>query len=318
MDYPDYYKVLGVERNTSDKEIRKAYRKLARQYHPDVNPGDAKAEERFKEINEAYQVLSDKEKRQKYDELGQSYQQWSRMGGQPGGFDWSRWSTGQQQPGGYRVEFTDADFGSGGDAFSDFFRNIFGGGFGNSFERQRAPRQSVVGRDLEVAAQITLEEAYHGTQRVVQVGDRRLTVSIPAGAREGMRIRLSGQGERGYSGGQNGDLYVIVEIAPHPAFRREGDDLHMDVRIPLYTAVLGGPVIVSTLSGEITVHIKPGTQSGQTIRLRGKGMPQLRQKEAYGDLYLHTLIQVPTNLSEQEQALFRELQTLEASKHPQR
>jgi curved DNA-binding protein len=321
MDYPDYYKILGVDRTTPDKDIRKAYRKLARQYHPDVNPGDAKAEERFKEINEAYQVLSDKEKRQKYDELGQSYQQWSRMGGQPGGFDWSRWSTGGQQPGGYRVEFTDADFGSnGGDAFSDFFRNIFGGGFGggSGFERQRAPRQAITGKDLEVTAQITLEEAYHGTQRVVQVGERRLTVSIPAGARDGMRVRLSGQGERGYSGGQPGDLYVIVEMAPHPVYRRDGDDLHMDIRIPLYTAVLGGPVKVATLSGDVTVRIKPGTQSGQSIRLRGKGMPLLRQKDSFGDLFLHTLIQVPTDLSEQEQALFKELQALDEGKNSQR
>ncbi|WP_119065409.1 DnaJ C-terminal domain-containing protein [Aggregatilinea lenta] len=319
MDYPDYYKLLGVDRAASDKDIRKAYRKLARQYHPDVNPGDAKAEERFKEINEAYQVLSDKDKRQKYDELGQSYQQWSRMGGQPGGFDWSRWSTGQQ-PGGYRVEFSDADFGAGGgDAFSDFFRNIFGGGFGGNsgFERQRAASRSVTGQDLEVAAQISLEEAYHGSQRIVQIGDRRLTVTIPAGARDGMRIRLSGQGERGYSGGQNGDLYVIVEMMPHPVFRREGDDLHMDVKIPLYTAVLGGPVRVTTLSGDVTVRIQPGTQSGQSIRLRGKGMPVLRQKDTLGDLYLHTLVQVPTNLSDEEQALFRELQSLEGAKNPQ-
>jgi len=312
MEYLDYYKILGVDRNASDKEIRKAYRRLARQYHPDVNPGDAKAEERFKQINEAYQVLSDKEKRKKYDDLGRSYQQWSRMGGQPGGFDWSRWFT-SQQPGGYRVEFTDADFGGSGDIFSEFFRNIFGGGFSGGFERQRAPRQGVAGQDLEVVAQITLEEAYHGTTRTVQVGDRRLNVSIPAGARTGTRVRLSGQGERGYAGGQNGDLYVIVEVADHPVFRREGDDLHLDLRVPLYTAVLGGPTKVPTLTGEVTLRIQPGTQSGQSVRLKGKGMPVLRQKGVYGDLYAHILVQVPTNLSETEQALFRELQALSAS-----
>ncbi len=162
-------------------------------------------------------------------------------------------------------------------------------------------------------AQITLEEAYHGTTRTVQVGDRRLNVSIPAGARTGTRVRLSGQGERGYAGGQNGDLYVIVEVADHPVFRREGDDLHLDLRVPLYTAVLGGPTKVPTLTGEVTLRIQPGTQSGQSVRLKGKGMPVLRQKGVYGDLYAHILVQVPTNLSETEQALFRELQALSAS-----
>jgi curved DNA-binding protein len=308
MDYPDYYKILGVDRNSSTKDIRKAYRRLARQYHPDVNPGDKSAEEKFKQINEAYEVLSDDEKRRKYDQLGSSYQQWQRMGGQPGGFDWSNWASGH--PGGFRVEFTDADAGSG-DLFSDFFRTIFGGGMGQSQPgRRRATRQAIRGQDLEVVAQITLEDAYHGTTRTIQVRSRQLNVKIPAGARDGTRVRLRGQGERGYAGGEPGDLDVIVKVLDHSLFQREGDDLHLDLKVPLYTAVLGGNVQVSTLDTPVTLRIQPGTQSGQTVRLKGKGMPHLRQKGAYGDLYAHILVQVPTDLSKEEKKLFENLRAL--------
>jgi len=165
MEYQDYYKVLGVERNASDTDIKKAYRKLARKYHPDVNPGNAKAEDKFKQINEAYQVLSDAEKHRKYDQLGQSYQQWQNMGGQPGGFDWSQWAN-RAPGGGMRYEFTDTDFGRD-DIFSDFFRTIFGGMGGQRASRQRMSQQAVRGRDLEVEAPITLEDAYHGTARAL-------------------------------------------------------------------------------------------------------------------------------------------------------
>ncbi len=311
MDYVDYYKTLGVERNASGKDIKKAYRKLARQYHPDVNPGDKTAEDKFKEINEAYEVLSDEEKRQKYDQLGSSYQQYRNMGGQPGGFNWNEWSNGQ--PGGFRVEFSEGD--PNGDLFSEFFRNIFGGNMGGQVrtERQRAPKQSIRGQDLEVSAPISLEEAYNGTNRTVQVGQRQLQVKIPAGATTGTRVRLSGQGERGYAGGQAGDLYVIVNVQEHPAFRREGDDLHMDLKVPLYTAVLGGSVTVPTFGGEVALQVPPGAQSGQSIRLRSKGMPRLREKGTFGDLYAHILIQIPTNLSDKEKALFEDLRALRAS-----
>ncbi|NDJ77428.1 MAG: J domain-containing protein [Chloroflexi bacterium] len=309
MEYPDYYRVLGVDRDASSSDIRKAYRRLARQYHPDVNPDDKQAEEKFKEINEAYEVLSDDEKRQKYDQLGRSYQQWQRMGGQPGGFDWSGWMSGQ--PGGFRVDYMNDDLG-GGDPFSDFFRSIFGGSAGQrrSSGRRQVHRQPIRGQDLEVTAQITLDEAYHGTHRIVQVGDRELNVTIPRGAREGTRVRLRGQGERGYAGGQAGDIYVIVSEVEHPVFRREGDDLHLDLKVPLYTAVLGGELPIQTLDGEVVLRIQPGTQSGQGIRLRGKGMPRLRQENQMGDLYAHILIQVPAKLSRQERRLFEELRAL--------
>ncbi len=315
MEYPDYYAILGVDRSASASEIKKAYRKLARKYHPDVNPGDKEAEEKFKAINEAYEVLSDKEKRRKYDMLGQQYQQWQQRGGQPGGFDWSEWATGGA-PGGGGVYY---EFGGGdaGDAFSDFFRMVFGGvgmngfsGMGTRRSSGRARRRPMRGQDLETEAHISLEEAYHGTTRTIQVGQKRLTVKIPRGARTGTRVRLRGKGQQGFAGGTPGDLDVIVTVDEHPIFRREGDDLHIDLKVPLYAAVLGGEMRVPTLDKPVKLRITPGTQSGRIIRLRGKGMPKLRQKNAYGDLYAHVLVQVPTNLSEKERKLFEELRKL--------
>ena len=306
MEYRDYYQTLGVERSASDKDIRKAFRKLARQYHPDVNPGDGQAEEKFKEINEAYEVLSDPEKRGKYDQLGSSYQQWQRMGGQPNGFDWSNWA---DQPGGFRVEYMDtAD--TGGDLFSDFFRNIFGGTRSEPRQQRTSSRQPIRGQDQEATADIALEDAYQGTMRTVQIGGRKLKVKIPAGAREGTRVRLREQGGRGYAGGQSGDFYMNVHIVDHPLFQRDGDDLHIDLKIPLYTAVLGGTVQVPTLAGDVSLRIQPGTQSGAMIRLRGKGMPVMRQPDQYGDLFAHILIQVPTDLSNEEKRLFENLRAL--------
>ncbi len=318
MEYPDYYAVLGVDRNASASEIKKAYRKLARKYHPDVNPGDKEAEEKFKAINEAYEVLSDKEKRRKYDMLGQQYQQWQSMGGQPEGFDWSEWATGGRPGGGgIHYEFV-GDPGAAG-AFSDFFRMIFGGmdmgGFASmggtrTGGHTRTQQRPVQGRDLEVETHISLEEAYHGTTRTIKVGPKRLEVKIPRGARTGTRVRLRGKGQQGFAGGKAGDLDVIVTVDDHPIFRREGDDLHLDLKVPLYAAVLGGEVRVPTLDKPVTLRITPGTQSGRIIRLRGKGMPKLRQPESYGDLYAHVLVQIPTNLSDKERELFEQLRAL--------
>ena len=307
MEYRDYYQTLGVERSASDKDIRKAFRKLARKYHPDVNPGDGQAEEKFKEINEAYEVLSDPEKRGKYDELGSSYQQWQRMGGQPSGFDWSNWANGGQ-PGGFRVEYMDTD--TGGDPFSDFFRNIFGGTRSEPRQQRTSSRQPIRGQDQEATADIALEDAHQGTMRTVQIGGRKLKVKIPAGAREGTRVRLREQGGRGHAGGQSGDFFMNVHIVDHPLFQRDGDDLHIDLKIPLYTAVLGGTVQVPTLAGDVSLRVQPGTQSGAMIRLRGKGMPVMRQPDQYGDLFAHILVQVPTDLSNEEKRLFEDLRAL--------
>jgi curved DNA-binding protein len=305
MDYKDYYKTLGVDRNAEAKEIKKAYRKLARQYHPDVNPGDKAAEERFKEINEAYEVLSDSDKRRKYDQLGSSWQQWQRTGRDPSGFDWSQWFSGAQ-PGGVRVEYRDLGdlgdlFGSGG--FSDFFQSIFGG----MGATQARPRR---GQDYTQPVEITLEEAFQGTTRMIQKDERRLEVKIPSGVRTGSKVRVAGEGAPGIAGGAGGDLYLDVTVLPHSVFEREGDDLRCEVPVNLYTAVLGGEINVPTLSGGVILKIPPETQSGRTFRLRGKGMPNLHNPKKHGDLYARLRIQVPQKLSQQEKELFRELASL--------
>jgi curved DNA-binding protein len=310
MEYRDYYQTLGVQRNATDKEIKRAYRELARRHHPDLNPGDKNAENRFKELNEAYEVLSDPEKRSRYDQLGISYWQWQRNGGS-GSFDWSRWAsnvgtTGTARRGRTaRVEF---DNGSGGGIFSDFFNSIFG----DSNRETRTPKKPIRGRDVEVTASITLEEAYHGTTRKISNGESEhlFTAHIPAGATDGTKVRFANQGKRGFAGGERGDLFVIVSVEPHPVFERNGDDLYMDLKLGLYTAVLGGEVRIATLNGDIKLRIPPGTQSGQRIRLNQKGMPRLRDAEQFGDLYVRPLIQVPTELSEEECQLFEKLRKL--------
>lgn len=315
MEYKDYYKILGVDKTASDKEIKRAYRKLARELHPDMNPGDKRAEERFKEINEANEVLSDAEKRAKYDQLGSSYAQWQRMGGEPRGFDFSQWFSGGA-PGGTRVEY-DGDLSDlfGGAGFSEFFSSVFG----QSSQRTRAAYRRagggarVRGRDVEHPVEITLEEAYSGATRELEKDGRRVKVNLPRGANTGTKVRLRGHGAPGI-GTESGDLYLVVNVLPHPIFERKGDDLHADVPVDLYTAVLGGETRVKTLDGEVVLKIAPESQTGQTVRLRGKGLPQLRDPQTFGDLYARLQVQVPRNLTDQERALFTELAGLRAKK----
>ena len=308
MEYRDYYEVLGVGRNASEREIKRAYRQLARKYHPDVNPGDRTAEERFKEINEAYEVLSDPEKRRKYDELGANYRRWQRMGGRPGDFDWSQWMAGGPAGGRVHVEYGDlSDLFGGG--FSDFFQSIFGG-MGPTMpgaERRTGPAR---GRDFEQPVQITLEEAFAGTTRLLRSDGRTLEVKIPAGVRTGSRVRVAGEGSPGRGGAPRGDLYLLVEVLPHPRFRVDGDDLRVEVAVDLYTAVLGGEVAVPTPKGQVMLKIPPETQGAQVFRLRGQGMPRLRDPSSRGDLYAEIRIDVPQKLSERERELFRQLAQL--------
>ncbi len=317
MEYQDYYKTLGVDKKASAAQIKKAYRKLAREHHPDMNPGDKKAEERFKQINEAYEALSDPERRRKYDQLGASYQQYQRTGGDPSGFDWSQWMAGQR--GGARVEYSgNLDDLFGGD-FSDFFSSIFGGakaGAGQAAFRRTGTRgspsaQSLRGRDYEQEVEITLEEAFAGTSRVLSKDGQRIEVKIPAGARTGSKVRLAGQGTSGI-GGPAGDLFLVVKVLPHAVFEREGDDLRCELPTDLYTAVLGGEVVVHTLGGDVKLKIPPETQSGRTIRLTGQGMPHLRDSTARGDLWVKVRVTIPQHLSEREQELFQELARLRA------
>jgi curved DNA-binding protein len=301
MEYKDYYRILGVDRNASQEEIKRAYRRLARQFHPDVNPDDKGAEERFKEINEAYEVLSDPQKRRQYDQLGSSWSQWQRARGTPGGFeDFARQWFGQTGP---QVQYVDLDELLGQGSLSDLLNALFGlGGAGTA---RRRPRR---GKDLEAPVELSLEEAFHGTTRRVERADGRVvTVKIPPGARTGSRIRLAGQGEPGRAGGSPGDLYLTVTVRPHPVFRQEGDDLWRDLDVDLYTAVLGGEVPVETLNGTVRLKVPAGTSGGKTFRLRGKGMPNPKNPNRRGDLYAVVRIQVPTRLSDRERALFEEL-----------
>lgn len=337
MDYKDYYKIMGVDKKATAKEIKAAYRKLARQHHPDVNPGNKQAEARFKEINEAYEVLGDDEKRKKYDELGshwKEYEQWQKSGGAAGGqpFDWSRYGfAGGGQPGGgvHYQTMTEEDlqnlFGGGGESpFSSFFYTFFGGdqpGAGpGGGGRYRTGGRSHRGQDFEEAIEITLEEAYSGTTRMFQMADgrgkaRRIEAKIPAGVQEGSKVRLAGQGSPGMGGGPAGDLYLVVHILPHQVFERQGDDLHSKLRVPLTTAVLGGEVTVPNLNGRVVLKIPAETQNGRVFRLKGKGMPRLvdprlNQPEQHGDLFAEVSVVLPDKLTDKERKLFEELDRL--------
>ena len=299
----DYYEVLGVPRTATEKEIKSAYRKLARKYHPDLNPGDKAAEARFKELQGAYDVLSDAEKRKKYDQFGPDWEVLSQAGANPGfggaGF-------GHGAPRGTQFEYgTEGDF---SDILNDLFRGAggFGGAGGRTGFRTR-PRR---GEDVEHRVEIGLEEAFFGASRVLEIptetGTRRLEVKIPAGVRTGSRVRLAAEGGRGIGGGPAGDLYLLVTVRPHATFERKDDDLHTEFPLPLTTAVLGGELQVPTLKGRVALRIPPETQNGQVFRLSGQGMPRTNGT-GRGDLFAKVKVVLPTGLTERERDLFLEL-----------
>ena len=307
MEYKDYYNILGVDRKASEAEIKRAYRKLALKYHPDRNPGDKKAEERFKEINEAYQVLSDPAKRERYDRLGESYTRWQQGGAPPGGFNWDDWFT-TPAGGNVRVEMGDLDdlFGGG---FSEFFARIFGGMADmQSEESLRGVRRPAQRPAYTQQVTISLQEVYHGTTRRIEVDGRRFEVKIPAGAASGTKVRVAEAIPA--ANGQKGDLYLVIEVAPDPRFERKGDNLHTEAQINLYTAVLGGEVTIPTLSGNVVLTIPPGTQPDQTFRLAGRGMPHLRNPQAHGDLLVRVKVTLPQKLTPRQKQLFEELSRL--------
>jgi DnaJ-class molecular chaperone len=305
VDYKDYYKILGVSENADTKEIRSAYRKLARQYHPDVNPGDKAAEDKFKEINEANEVLSDPEKRKKYDEMRTYYQQYGRWPGEgaaDGGF-----AGGNYQ---YRTmnEEDLADLFGSQSPFSDFFETFFHSSPGAAGSTGRARQRPTTGRDVEAIVEVTLAEAYQGATRTFELSEpdgttRRIEVKIPPGVHDGARIRLASQGAQGSAG--RGDLYLHVTILPDPKYTCEGTTLHTDVEVPLATAVLGGEVSVSTPDGRrLLLRIPESTQNGRSFRLRGQGMPHLNQPDKRGDLYAKVTVTLPTHLTSEQRQLF--------------
>jgi len=321
----DYYNILGVKRDASEQEIKRAYRRLARKHHPDVNPGDRSAEAKFKEINEAYEVLSDKEKRQKYDRFGDQWQyadQFAKAGARAASWDFS--------PGGAQsFYFEEGDLES---LFGDLFQGVRTG----TSRRRVRPRR---GRDIDYPVEVTLEEAYHGTNRILSLesgqacpscggtgriqnvpcsacrgsgivaGMKRLEVKIPPGVRDGSRVRIAGKGEPGFAGRNSGDLYLVTSVKPHRLFEWKDDDLHVEVAVPLTVAVLGGEVQVPTLKGKLALKIPPETQNGRTFRLAGQGMPHLGNSSR-GDLLTKLKVVLPTKLSAEEKKLFEQLSKL--------
>ena len=310
MDFKDYYEILGVPPNAEQKVIQQTFRQLARKYHPDVNPGNSEAEEKFKTINEAYQVLSNAEQRKKYDDLRAQYQQWQRTGDRQQDFDWQNWSA--QSDKRAPVQSASADdledlFGSES-AYSDFFTNIFGqarqsrkGG------RQAAPPAPRRGRDVEYEVDLTLEEAFQGADRLLEMDGHRIQASIPPGVGTGSRVRLAGQGEPGRNNGPAGDLYLIIHILPNETFERTGDDLHLDVPVDIFTAIAGGEVRVPTLGRPLILTVPPRTNANRSFRLRGKGMPHLGKPDRSGDLFARVRLVLPDPLTDQEVNSIREL-----------
>ncbi len=345
MQYKDYYNVLGVKKGATEKEIKSAYRKLARKFHPDLNPNDREAEAKFKEINEAYEVLSDSEKRKKYNEFGSDWERYQHTEGAPGGFDFSQYSQsyGNAGPGGVRYTTTG---GEGAEDFSDFFEMLFGRGSRTStanpyYSGGRTRTIPRPGEDYQHNLDVTLEEAFTGTQRVLQmdvpevcptcngtgiVGNKvcstcngagtvsrtkRIEVKIPAGVHTGARVRVGGEGGGGSGGGGRGDLYLKITVLPNSRFERKGDDLYTTIQTPIYTAVLGGEVEVPTPRGtRLALKIPASTQNGRTFKLTGQGMPKLKQPDKRGDLYARIEVQLPTTLGEREKQLFDELQRI--------
>ena len=332
MDYKDYYKVLGVARGASSEEIKKAFRKLARKYHPDVNPGDKKAEAKFKEINEAYEVLSDPDKRKKYDTLGPNWQEQF-------GPSFSERRTYQYNPNGARSFFDGDPTGTGPSGFSDFFEALFGRSNASAAGSRttRTDTRKSVGDNIEQPVEVTLQEAYTGGSRTFNIQsidtcpicagmrevngractncaglgtiarNKRIQVKIPAGVDNGAKIRVAGEGQPGIGGGPRGDLFLVISVKPDSLFERKGDDLHIDVEVELVKAMLGGEVAVPIPDGrKLLLTIPPETQNGRVFRLANKGMPRLRA-EGSGNLFAHVRVLLPTQLTAEERALFEQL-----------
>ncbi|MEO6540614.1 MAG: J domain-containing protein [Ferruginibacter sp.] len=292
MEFIDYYKILGIDKNASEEDIKKAYRKLARKLHPDLNPNDKEAHRKFQQINEANEVLSDPEKRKKYDTYGKDWQHAGQFEQQkrPGG---RSQSTGSQQ-------FYEQD--DGGD-FSSFFDSLFGGSGRSSQAKFR-------GQDHNAELKLNLTDALHTHPQTLTVNGKNIRITIPAGIENGQTIKLKGYGAQGINGGPAGDLYISFSIAPHPTFKRSGNDLYTTVKIDLYTALLGGDTTIETLNGKVKLAVKPETQPGTKIRLKGKGFPVYKKDGEHGDLYITYEVELPTGLTEEQKKLFTELSKL--------
>lgn len=298
MAFIDYYKILGLEKSASADDIKKAYRKLARKYHPDMNPNDKEAEKKFKEINEANEVLSNAENRAKYDKYGEHWKHGEE-------YERAQQQQRQQYSGG---GFSGGDFGGGGEDFSDFFQSMFGGaggGFGRSSRGSASGKFK--GQDVSAELTLSLRDAAKTHQQTFDINGKKVRITIPAGVYDGQQIKLKGHGNPGANGGPNGDLYITFNISEDKDFKREGDNLRSSVEIDLYTAVLGGDVTIHTLDGSVNLKVKPETQNGTTVRLKGKGFPVYKKDGQFGDLYVTYTVKIPTNLTEKQKELFQQL-----------
>lgn len=298
MAFIDYYKILGVDKTASADAIKKAYRKLARKYHPDVNPGDKEAEKKFKEINEANEVLSNPDNRAKYDKYGENWKHGEE------------YEKAQQQ---YRQQSQSYSGFSGGDFegedFSDFFQSMFGGqGFGRNTRGSASGKFK--GQDVHAELNLNLRDASTTHQQTFEINGKKVRITIPAGVYDGQQIKLRGHGNPGFNGGPHGDLYITFNIAPDSQFERIGDDLRTKVSIDLYTAILGGDIKVETLQGAVNLKVKPETQNGTTVRLKGKGFPVYKKEGQYGDLFVTYEVKLPTNLSAEQKEIFEKLKNL--------
>jgi len=294
MEFIDYYKALGVDKNATQEDIKKAYRKLARKHHPDLNPNDKEAHKKFQQLNEANEVLSDPEKRKKYDQYGKDWQHAEQ-------FEQARQS--QQQRHGnekFSGDFSESEF-------SDFFSSMFGDTGGGGF-RQRQTKFR--GEDHHAELHLNLTDVYKTQQQVLTVNNKSIRITIPAGVENGQKIKIKGHGGPGINGGPNGDLYISFHIINNTKFRRDGNDLHTTVDLDLYTAVLGGEIILDTLDGKVKLKVKPETQNGSKIKLKGKGFPVYKKEGEFGDLVITFQIKTPTNLTDKQKELFEQLSKL--------
>jgi curved DNA-binding protein len=296
MAFIDYYKILGVDKSASDADIKKAYRKLALKYHPDLNPNDKEAEKKFKELNEANEVLSNPENRKKYDQYGENWQHSEE-------YERAQQQQQQYQRSGQQGGF--GGFGGGGD-YSDFFESMFGGGTGRGSRRSSAFK----GQDLNAELHLDLKDVYTTHKRTLTINGKNIRLTIPAGVENGQIIKISGQGGEGANGGPKGDLYLTFSIENHTNFKLDKHNLYSTVDIDLYTAILGGEITANTFDGKVKLTVKPGTQNGTKVKLKGKGFPVYKKEGEFGDLYISYQVMIPTNLTEKEKELFTELSKL--------
>ncbi|MGO4820745.1 MULTISPECIES: DnaJ C-terminal domain-containing protein [unclassified Flavobacterium] len=300
MAFIDYYKILGISKTATEAEIKKAFRKMARKYHPDLNPNDKDAEKKFKEINEANEVLSHPENRKKYDQYGENWQQAEQ-------YESARQQQSQYQRGGQQADF--GGFGGGAD-YSDFFESMFGGQAAGGRGRQRAQYK---GQDFNAELHLDLKDVYTTHKRTLTINGKNIRLTIPAGVENGQIIKITGHGAEGAGGGPKGDLYITFTIENHTNFKRDKSNLYSTVDLDLYTAVLGGEITVDTFDGKVKLNVKPGTQNGSKVKLKGKGFPVYKKEPLFGDLYINYQIKIPTHLTDKEKDLFTQLSKLRSS-----